>query len=159
MYKFVKGSRLFMQGSRDRNDFDGIHDAFSPTASGSDSDARARGGVLRRGSGGGQAAQDDELRAVHTMRTMHVDGTTEWEKSGRTVRKGGVKTRTSRTVRKVTTVTRGEQSVTSESVMRYNSDNSQMFPVPAAIESKKSLKFRVVDDKVTRGAILVLVKI
>ena len=150
MYKFVKGSRLFMQGSRDRGDYDGIHDAFSPTASGSDSDARARGGVIRSHGAGamGASSADDELRAVHTMRTMHVDGTTEWEKSGRTVRKGGVKTRTSRTVRKVTTVTRGEQSVTSESVMRYNSDNSQMFPAPAAIESKKSLKFRVV-DKVT----------
>ena len=70
-----------------------------------------------------------------------------WERSGRTVRKGGVKTRSTRTVRKVTTVTRGEQSVTSESVMRFESGDTQRYP--AIREDKKSLKFRVVDDKVT----------
>jgi hypothetical protein len=63
--------------------------------------------------------------------------------SSKTVRHGGIKTRSTRTVRKVTTVTRGEQSVTSESIMRYGSDNSQTYPSVA--HDKKSLKFRVVD--------------
>ena len=86
-------------------------------------------------------------RAVHTMRSMNVDGSTEWEKSSRTVRHGGIKSRSSRTVRKVTTVTRGEQSVTSESVMSYSSDGAQRYPAIAQ-HDKRSLKFRVVDDKV-----------
>ena len=80
------------------------------------------------------------------MRSMNVDGSTEWEKSSRTVRHGGMKTRSSRTVRKVTTVTRGEQSVTSESVMSYSTDGAQRYP--AVAHDKRSLKFRVVDDKV-----------
>ena len=78
------------------------------------------------------------------MRSMNVDGSTEWEKSSRTVRHGGIKTRSSRTVRKVTTVTRGEQSVTSESVMSYSSDGAQRYPAIAQ-HDKRSLKFRVVD--------------
>lgn len=41
MYKFVKGSRLFMQAKRDTNDFDNIHDTFNPTE-----DDRTRGGYL-----------------------------------------------------------------------------------------------------------------
>ena len=77
---------------------------------------------------------------------MNVEGNTEWERSARTVRRGGIKTKSTRTVRKVTTVTRGEQSVTNESVMSYSSDNSQRYPAIAA--DKKSLKFRVVDEKV-----------
>ena len=84
-----------------------------------------------------------DIRAVHTLRSMTVDGNTEWERSAKTVRHGGIKTRSTRTVRKVTTVTRGEQSVTSESIMRYGSDNSQTYP--AVGHDKKSLKFRVVD--------------
>ena len=82
-------------------------------------------------------------RAVHTTRSMNVEGSTEWEKSSRTVRHGGIKTRSSRTVRKTTTVTRGEQSVTSESVMSYSSDGQQRYP--AIAHDKRSLKFRVVD--------------
>ena len=78
------------------------------------------------------------------MRSMQVDGTTEWERSGRTVRSGGVKTRSTRTVRKVTTVTKGEQSVTSESLMTYSSDNALKYP--AQKQDKRSLKFRVVDE-------------
>jgi hypothetical protein len=147
MYKFVKGSRLFMQAKRDVSDFDNIHDdsaAFHPTQ-----DDRARGGYWttpRAHSTRHDHDKEDEVRAVHTMRSMNVEGNTEWERSGRTVRSGGVKSRSTRTVRKVTTVTRGEQSVTSESVMRYSSDNAAKYPQVA--RDKKSLKFRVVDDKV-----------
>lgn len=144
MYKFVKGSRLFMQGSREKTDYDNVHDTFHPTVAG-DRD-RARGGYVHR-----DEHDQDDIRAVHTMRTMHVDGTTEWEKSGHTVRKGGVKTRSSRTVRKVTTVTRGEQSVTSESVMSYASDNARRYP-GAITADKKSLKFRVLDDQVNSSS-------
>lgn len=103
MYKFVKGSRLFMQAKRHDNDYDNVHDTFCPTLD-ENADIRSRGG--------------DEIRAVRTLRTMHVDGNTEWERSDRTVRKGGVKTRSTRTVRKVTTVTRGEQSVVSDRVVK-----------------------------------------
>ena len=171
MYKFVKGSRLFMQGTRESADYDNIHDTFQPTY-----DDRNRGGYReqqpQRGSNGHRhhhhetsgssssgrrhhhhqqqhaehADGGDEIRAVHTMRTMNVEGNTEWERSARTVRRGGIKTKSTRTVRKVTTVTRGEQSVTNESVMSYSSDNSQRYPAIAA--DKKSLKFRVVDEKV-----------
>ena len=50
----------------------------------------------------------------------------------------------------MTTVTRGEQSVTSESLMSYSTDNAQRYP--AVAHDKRSLKFRVVDDKVSAGA-------
>ena len=206
MYKFVKGSRLFMQGTRESADYDNIHDTFQPTTN---DDDRNRGGYYYRASdprvpvggassssavtaggvgvgsnsnnnnnnrrsssnryetsstsgarrpprggsssGGGQGGFDhddgeDEIRAVHTMRKMNVEGNTEWERSARTVRRGGIKTKSTRTVRKVTTVTRGEQSVTNESVMSYSSDNQQKYPAIAA--DKKSLKFRVVHEKV-----------
>ena len=151
MYKFVKGSRLFMQGKRDASDYDNIHDTFRPTM-----DDRTRGGYVHTSrhhhhshdeQQHHHADSDHDVRAVHTLRTMHVDGNTEWERSGRTVRHGGVKTRSTRTVRKVTTVTRGEQSVTSESLMSYASDNAQRYP--AIAPDKRSLKFRVVDDRVS----------
>jgi len=129
MYRFVKGSRLFMQGKREANDADGVHDTYAVD------NARARGG--------------EDLRAVHTSRTMHVDGSTEWERSGRTVRSGGVRTRSTRTVRKVTTVTRGEQSVTSESLLTYASEGAQRYPLQEERSGdKRSLKFRILDQKV-----------
>ena len=140
MYKFVKGSRLFMQGKRENTDYDNVADSFHPTFTDSlKSEVSANGnkGSLQDLSDG------DELRAVHTLRSMTVDGNTEWERNAKTVRKGGVRTRSTRTVRKVTTVTRGEQTVTSESVMHFGSDNAQRYPQVA--HDKKSLKFRVVD--------------
>lgn len=150
MYKFVKGSRLFMQGKRESTDYDNVHDTFAPTLDDPRSAVAQSRSRHFRGDGGSPPYEVDDghdLRAVHTTRTMHVDGNTEWERSGRTVRKGGVKTRSTRTVRKVTTVTRGEQSVTSESVMSYASDNAQRYPQEIR-QDKKSLKFRVIDEKV-----------
>lgn len=141
MYKFVKGSRLFMQGTRQNTDYDNVADSFHPTfESGfkSRESSRSRDLELSR-----ELSDGDDIRAVHTLRSMTVDGNTEWERSAKTVRKGGVRTRSTRTVRKVTTVTRGEQSVTSESVMHFGSDNAQRYPSVA--HDKKSLKFRVVD--------------
>nr|XP_040567609.1 plectin-like isoform X4 [Lepeophtheirus salmonis] len=150
IYKFVKGSRLFMQGKRHNNDADNVADAFHPTP------GTYQGGEDRSSSPYTQqqhshsqlsntAHPDDDIRAVHTLRSMRVDGTTEWEKSSKTVKRGGVRSRSSRTVRKITTVTRGEQSVTSESVMSYSTDNSQKYPAIAS--DKRSLKFRVVDEE------------
>lgn len=135
MYKFVKGSRLFVQGTRENSDYDNVADSFYPTNK--ETSAGLRQHDLNELSDG------DEIRAVHTLRSMTVDGNTEWERSAKTVRKGGVRTRSTRTVRKVTTVTRGEQSVTSESVMHFGSDNAQRYP--SVTHDKKSLKFRVVD--------------
>ena len=43
----------------------------------------------------------------------------------------------------MTTITRGEQSVTSESIMNYSNENKQAYPAIAA--DKKNLKFRVVE--------------
>ncbi len=145
MYKFVKGSRLFVQGKREAADFDDVHDVFA--------NGRGSGGgsgrLASRDSGGvGGSRDEDEIRAVHTLRTMHVDGSREWERSGRTTRSGGVRTRSTRTVRKVTTVTRGEQSVTSESVLSYHSGDA---PRRVVDDSKRSLKFRVLDKEVQRG--------
>ena len=136
MYKFVKGSRLFMQGTRDTLDYDNVADSFHPTFTSTKDETSAGLRDLDLSDG-------DEIRAVHTLRSMTVDGNTEWERSSKTVRKGGVRTRSTRTVRKVTTVTRGEQSITSESVMHFGSDNAQRYP--AVAHDKKSLKFRIVD--------------
>ena len=138
MYKFVKGSRLFMQGTRENTDYDNVADSFHPTFSHNVRSEQQPSSLRDL-----ELSDGDEIRAVHTLRSMQVDGNTEWERSAKTVRKGGIRTRSTRTVRKVTTVTRGEQSVTSESVMHFGSDNAQRYP--AVAHDKKSLKFRVVD--------------
>ena len=142
MYKFVKGSRLFMQGTRQNTDYDNVSDTFHPTFA---DNIPTRNSESKDYSSGQELdfLDGDDIRAVHTLRSMTVDGNTEWERSSKSVRKGGVRTRSTRTVRKVTTVTKGEQSVTSESVMHYGSDNAQRYP--AVTHDKKSLKFRVVD--------------
>ena len=138
MYKFVKGSRLFMQGTRENTDYDNVADSFHPTFSHNVRSEQQPSSLRDL-----ELSDGDEIRAVHTLRSMQVDGNTEWERSAKTVRKGGIRTRSTRTVRKVTTVTRGEQSVTSESVMHFGSDNAQRYP-PVG-HDKKSLKFRVID--------------
>ena len=136
VYKFVKGSRLFMQGRREKDDYDNVADSnFAPSPQPSERHLATRDGTSNSG---------DDIHAVHTMRSMAVNGSTEWERNSRTVRSGGVKTRSTRTVRKVTTITKGEQTVTSESVMRYDSDFGQKYP--AISQDKKSLKFRVIDQ-------------
>jgi len=181
MYKFVKGSRLFMQGTRESSDYDNVADTFHPSTFAADSPSSSSrlhsnnvvhhrvqvhdghssdGGASRSFSPSRVGRFTDvsapdfdesgDIRAVHTLRSMTVDGNTEWERSAKTVRHGGIKTRSTRTVRKVTTVTRGEQSVTSESIMKYGSDNSQIYP--AVAHDKRSLKFRVV-DKVRRRSL------
>ena len=125
MYKFVKGARLFMQGKREDNDYDNVADSFS----------------------GRVEDEDEELRAVHTYRNTEMEGTTSGERYSKSVKRGNIRHRSTRTVRKVTTITRGEQSVTSESVLNYSNDNKQSYP--STDHHKKNLKFRVV-EKVTR---------
>ena len=125
MYKFVKGARLFMQGKREDNDYDNVADSFS----------------------GRVEDEDEELRAVHTYRNTEMEGTTSGERYSKSVKRGNIRHRSTRTVRKVTTITRGEQSVTSESVLNYSNENKQSYP--STDHHKKNLKFRVV-EKVTR---------
>ena len=62
MYKFVKGSRLFMQGTREGADFDNVHDTFRPTMSAAGNGAvdRSRGGSSN-GHHVRAAAEDDDL--------------------------------------------------------------------------------------------------
>ena len=126
MYKFVKGARLFMQGKREQEDYDNVADTFA--------------GALEA------EADQGDIRAVHTYRATEMEGTTQGERYARSVKRGNIRHRTTRTVRKVTTITRGEQSVTSESVMNYSNENNQAYP--STNLSKKNLKFRVV-EKVT----------
>ncbi len=52
----------------------------------------------------------------------------------------------------MTTVTRGEQSVTSESVMSYSADGAGKFPSKQIMQDKRNLKFRVVEDKVDKNS-------
>lgn len=82
MYKFVKGSRLFMQGKRENTDYDNVADSFHPTFTASVK-SEANGSLRDL-----ELSDGDELRAVHTLRSMTVDGNTEWERSAKTVRKG-----------------------------------------------------------------------
>ena len=136
-----------MQGTREGGDYDNIHDTFNPTSSPTGYDTTGHHRTYRNRGGdevGGFGSSDDgELHAVHTMRSMAVNGTTEWDRSSKTVRSGGIKNRSTRTVRKVTTITKGEQSVTSESIMTYGSDHGQKYP--AIAHDKKNLKFRVIE--------------
>ena len=121
MYKFVKGARLFMQGKREENDYDNVADTFS-----------------------GAVEDDEDIRAVHTYRATEMEGTTTGERYSKSVKRGNIRHRTTRTVRKVTTITRGEQSVTSESVLNYSNENKHSYP--AINNNKKNLKFRVVEQ-------------
>ena len=123
MYKFVKGARLFMQGKREENDYDNVADTFSRTVD-----------------------DDEDVRAVHTYRNTEMEGTTSGERYSKSVKRGNIRHRSTRTVRKVTTITRGEQSVTSESVLNYSNENKHSYP--SINNNKKNLKFRVV-EKVT----------
>ena len=61
MYKFVKGSRLFMQGTREGADYDNVHDTFRPTMSAAVD--RSRGGGSNNGNGhhAPAAGEDDDL--------------------------------------------------------------------------------------------------
>ena len=130
MYKFVKGARLFMQGKREESDYDNVADTFA----------------------GALEADTEDIRAVHTYRATEMEGATAGERYSKSVKKGNIRHRTTRTVRKVTTITRGEQSVTSESVMNYSNENNQSYP--SINNSKKNLKFRVV-EKVSNISIVV----
>ena len=121
MYKFVKGARLFMQGKREENDYDNVADTFS-----------------------GAVEEDEDIRAVHTYRATEMEGTTTGERYSKSVKRGNIRHRTTRTVRKVTTITRGEQSVSSESVLNYSNENKHSYP--AINNNKKNLKFRVVEQ-------------
>ncbi len=131
MYKFVKGSRLFMQAKREDTDYDNVADVaagFNGTAAVDDGD------------------NVDEIRAVHTYRNTDMEGTTSGERWSKSVKRGNIRHRSTRTVRKVTTITRGEQSVTSETVLNYQNENKQSYPT--VNNNKQNLKFRVV-EKVT----------
>ena len=101
---------------------------------------------------GALEADTEDIRAVHTYRATEMEGTTAGERYSKSVKKGNIRHRTTRTVRKVTTITRGEQSVTSESVMNYSNENNQSYP--SINNSKKNLKFRVV-EKVSNISIVV----
>ena len=119
-----------MQGKREESDYDNVADTFA----------------------GALEADTEDIRAVHTYRATEMEGTTAGERYSKSVKKGNIRHRRTRTVRKVTTITRGEQSVTSESVMNYSNENNQSYP--SINNSKKNLKFRVV-EKVSNISIVV----
>ena len=112
-----------MQGKREENDYDNVADTFSGTVD-----------------------DEEDVRAVHTYRNTEMEGTTSGERYSKSVKRGNIRHRSTRTVRKVTTITRGEQSVTSESVLNYSNENKHSYP--SLNNNKKNLKFRVV-EKVT----------
>jgi hypothetical protein len=74
-----------------------------------------------------------------------MEGTTSGERWSKSIKKGNVRHRSTRTVRKVTTITRGEQSVRSETVMNYSNENKDSYP--SVSSNKQSLKFRVVEKE------------
>ena len=125
MYKFVKGARLFMQGKREDNDYDNVADT--------------NGGMMEEE----EVVEDGELRAVRTFRNTEMEGTTSGERWSKSVKKGNIRHRSTRTVRKVTTITRGEQSVTSETEMNYSNEDKQAYPT--VNNNKRNLKFRVIE--------------
>jgi len=114
-----------MQGKREENDYDNVADTFA--------------GAIEAD------ADENDLRAVHTYRNTEMEGTTSGERYSKSVKKGNIRHRSTRTVRKVTTITRGEQSVTSESVLNYSNDNKQSYPTTK--DHKKNLKFRIVEKE------------
>jgi len=125
-----------MQGKREDLDYDNVADV-----------AAGFNGTAAAGGRGGLDDDDvDEIRAVHTYRNTDMEGTTSGERWSKSVKRGNIRHRSTRTVRKVTTITRGEQSVTSETVLNYQNENKQSYPT--VNNNKQNLKFRVV-EKVT----------
>ena len=65
MYKFVKGSRLFMQGTREGADYDNVHDTFRPTVSAAAATVdRSRGGSNGHGPSHVMGEDDDLGRTM-----------------------------------------------------------------------------------------------
>ena len=146
MYKFVKGARLFMQGKREDVDYgDGIMSGGPPNATG------GRNGIHGKEDDFHGDVSDGELAAVHTYRNTTMEGTTSGERWSKSIKKGNVRHRSTRTVRKVTTITRGEQSVRSETVLNYSSENKDSYP--HVNTNKQSLKFRVVEKQIIMSQI------
>ena len=117
-----------MQGKREDADYDNVADSFA----------------------GALEADAEDIRAVHTYRATEMEGSTAGERYSRSVKRGNIRHRTTRTVRKVTTITRGEQSVTSESVLNYSNEDNQSYP--SINNHKKNLKFRVI-EKVNQSCV------
>ena len=69
MYKFVKGSRLFMQGTREGVDYDNVHDTFRPTMSAAPAAVdRSRGGS----NGHVPPAEGDDLGRAFVLSRLRV---------------------------------------------------------------------------------------
>ncbi|XP_066600570.1 uncharacterized protein [Prorops nasuta] len=89
MYRFSKGGRLFVQGTREEDDRDNVAASNAPT---------------------GNPASDD-LQAVYTKRRLSTEVLGSSIESTKTSRRGenGTKRIVTRIVRKTTTLTRGEE--------------------------------------------------
>ena len=144
VYKFVKGARLFMQGKREEMDFDNVAD-MSTNGGGTASHHHHHHHEQQQQRYEHDVDNGGEIRAVHTYRNTEMEGTTSGERWSKSVKKGNIRHRSTRTVRKVTTITRGEQSVTSETVLNYNNENKQSYPT--INNNKQNLKFRVVEKE------------
>lgn len=131
MYRFVKdssSSRLFVQGTREGADRDNVYD------NGVESDIRRHRGN-----------PNEELEALHTRRRVTTEMEGSNEESSRTLRNKaeGRKMITTRIIRKMTTLTRGEEQTVSESLLHSAGSVVNVVPIRSsrdyypAIQSKK----------------------
>lgn len=109
MYRFQRsggpGGRLFLSGTRQGEDNDRIS--------------------VRSGSLGAAADQDDvDLHQVLTHRRLTTETQASGQDSTRVERRGKIKSTTTRVVKKTTTVTRGDQRMVAEAILR-TSDTHQ----------------------------------
>ena len=110
MYRFLKsggpGGRLFLSGSRQNDDNDKMS--------------------VQSGSFGNNKEPDDaDLHQVLTHRRLTTETAASGQDSTRVERKGKIKSVTTRIVKKTTTVTRGEQKMVAEAVLKTSETHNE----------------------------------
>lgn len=132
MYRFQRssgpGGRLFMSGTRQEEDNEQMS--------------------LRSGSGSGlhqdqgmQAGDDADLHQVLTHRRLTTETNASGQDSTRVERRGKIKSVTTRIVKKTTTVTRGDQRMVAEAILKTtDSHNKDVNDVSAQTGWTNSVK-------------------
>ena len=110
IYQFVRGPRLFIQAAREQSDPDNVNQT------GGD-DEMFEYGRDRNHTG----LTETDLHRVHTQRVFNTESHGSASSTNRTARKSGLKSITRKIIRKTTTLTRGEQSISSEDMVTQTS--------------------------------------
>lgn len=117
IYQFVRGPRLFIQAAREQTDPDNVNGG----GGGGEEEVFEYGRDLG-------SANSEALHRVHTQRVFNTESHGSASASNRIARKSGVKSITRKIIRKTTTLTRGEQSISSDDLVTETHHSSKHHP-------------------------------